>query len=137
LSEPVAVPAVTQRRGALAILSEAKRIGRWVVPPRFRAFAFLGNVRIDLTDAVLSDGTTEIECFALVGEVRIIAPPGLRIECDGDGVAGEFKMREPRSYQRPVDGPLVRVTGTALLGAVIIRITDPSSRGWRERLGIG
>jgi hypothetical protein len=118
----------------LAILSEAKRIGRWVVPPRFRAFALLGNVRIDLTDAVLGNATTEIECFALLGEVRIIAPPGLRIECEGDGLAGEFSMREPRSYERPVDGPLVRVSGTAVLGTVSIRIIDPNSPDWRARL---
>jgi hypothetical protein len=134
VSDPRAVSALPQRRGVLAILSEAKRLGRWAVPARFRAFTVLGVVRIDLTDAELGEGTTEIECFALLGEVRIIAPPGLRIECDGDGVAGEFSMREPKAYRRPVTGPLVRVTGTAVLGTVSVRIIDPNSPGWRERL---
>lgn len=125
---------VPDRRGAVAIMSSAKRDGDWIVPRLFRAFAFWGSVEIDLTAAQLGPGASQIEVVCIMGSVDILVPPELRVECEGDAIMGSFDIdRHVKSTTSP-EAPLIRITGTAFWGAVEVKVVDPNAPDWLDRL---
>jgi cell wall-active antibiotic response 4TMS protein YvqF len=139
-SPPVAHPAVISpelvpdRRGTVAFLSHVRREGDWILPRLFRAVAFMGNVELDLTRARVGPGTSQIELKAIMGSVEILVPPELRLECEGEPFVASFEVnREAPSATSP-DAPLVRITGTAFLASVEVKVIDPNAPGWFEKL---
>lgn len=135
-AHPAVIPEalVPERRGTIGFLSHVRREGDWILPRLFRAIAFLGNVELDLTKVRAGAGTSEIEVKAILGAVTIVVPPDLRIECDGNPVLGSFEVTRRVSSTSAPDAPLVRITGSAILGSVEIKIIDPNQPGWLDRL---
>lgn len=114
------IPAATGSSSILALLGGADRRGAWSVPGRLRVVAVMGGAELDFRRAELTAAITEIRCFSLMGGVDIIVPPELRVECHGTGIMGAFA-----STGNPgtgVDGPMLRVTGVALMGGVSVRV---------------
>jgi hypothetical protein len=133
LAPATAVPA---EKRMLALMSEVSRKGTWVVPARIRAKAFMGTVRLDLREAEIPPGGVDIDATAVMGEVRVVLPPGLSAEVDGLAIMGEFT---DRTSGAPPTGtaPLVRVTGTAFMGAVRVETRLPREstlEAWKRRL---
>ena len=120
-------PEVPEAAGIVAFLSSTLRKGSWVLPRRFRALAVLGNVEIDLRDAVIGVGVSTIEAVAVLGNLEITVPPHLAIECDGDSLFGSFTVRyEERVNTAAASGDrTVRITGTAYSGAVTVTVKGP------------
>lgn len=135
-TNPMLVPneMVPPIRGATAFLSSQTRGGDWILPRLFRAVSFWGNVDIDLTNARLGAGTSHIELMVIMGSVTIIVPPDIRVECDGDPFIGSFDMHGERNSAPPADAPTIRVTGSAILGSVEVRIVDPNAPSWIEKM---
>jgi len=131
LMPPDAVPA---RQGVMAFMSHVHREGDWVLPRLFRALAFMGQAEIDLTRVRIAPGTSEIEVRAIMGEVKIIVPHNLRVECSGHPILGEFKIKRVAKSIPVPDAPLVRITGVAFMGGVSIKVIDPNAPNWIRRL---
>jgi hypothetical protein len=129
---PILVPAevVPEHAGASAIMSAVAHGGDWVLPRRFRVLAFMGQVDLDLTRVRISPGISEIDCRSVMGQVTIVVPHNLRVECVGDAFMGEFSVKWKAQSAALADAPLVRVTGKAIMGAVYVRVVDPNSDGW-------
>jgi hypothetical protein len=125
---------VPERRGAVAVLSTMRRDADWVLPRLFRIFAFWGSSEIDLTQALLAPGTSEIEIRCIMASVQIIAPPDLRVECEVDAVLGSAEVQRQISTPAPADAPVVRITGTAFLGSIEIKVIDPDAPSFMEKL---
>lgn len=110
------VPEVPGRGMIMAVLSGARRHGRWVVPRHLRVVAFLGGAHLDLRDAVLAPGVTEIEVFAFMGGVEITVPAGVRLESIGTAFMGGIDIGAGAGGAG--SGPVVRVSGFVLMGGV-------------------
>ena len=130
----VADELVPQRRGTVAFLSHVKRAGDWTLPRLFRTFALWGNAEVDLTRAQIGAGTSHIEIKCIMANVTVFVPPDLRIECDVDPVIGSFDVIRQAEATRSPDAPLVRITGTAFMGSVEVKVIDPNAPGWFEKL---
>ncbi len=113
--------------GVVSFLSSNEREGRWVLPRRFRALAVLGNVELDLRQAEVGYGLSVIEAVAVLGNVEIKAPPEITVECDGDSLMGTFNLKyEGRASPSMASrDKIVKVTGSAYLGAVTIIVKGP------------
>ena len=61
-------------------------------------------------------------------------PPGLRVECDGNPIIGSFDIRRQTERTAAPDAPLVRISGSAFLGSVDVKVVDPDAPGWLDRL---
>lgn len=134
-AHPTSAPhLVPERRGAVAVLSNMRRDADWILPRHFRIFAFWGNSEIDLTQALLAPGTSEIEIRCIMANVQIIVPPDLRVESEVDAVLGSAEVQRQVSTPAPADAPTVRITGTAFLGAIEIKVIDPDAPSLMERL---
>jgi len=110
------------RERLVAIFSGIVRRGLWRIPRNLRVVAVMGGVQLDLREAELPPGVTEIRAFVFMGGLDVRVPPGVRLETDGVAILGGFedRMDETRSVGR--DAPIVRITGVAILGGVSAQV---------------
>jgi hypothetical protein len=113
--------------GIVAFLSSTEREGRWELPRHLRALAVLGNVELDLREAIVGVGLYVIEAVAVLGNVEITVPPEMHVECDGEALMGSFTLQ----YEGRVNTSAasrehtIRVTGTAYAASVTVRVKGP------------
>lgn len=133
---PVDAPPPEKRM--LVLMSELKRRGEWTPARRNVIRIIMGSATIDLREAHLTPGAvTEFDVSAIMGELKVIVPPGLHVECDGMAIMGEFDD-STTSGDRSSDAPRVRITGSAIMGSVHVRTRLPgegSLAAWKRQLG--
>lgn len=121
----------TPARGIVSFFSDNRKEGRWAVPKRLRVLSVFASVKVDLREAVIQYSESVIEAIAVLGEIQIIVPPEVLVECDGDAFMGAFTLSESKrrgttsTALRPIDGPVIRVTGSAYLGNVTVKVRPP------------
>jgi len=125
---------VPAQRGVLAILSHLRRDADWILPRLFRVVAFWGNAEIDLTHALVGEGTSVIEVKCIMASVEIRVPPDLRVENEVEAVLGSADIRRNAPTAAAPGAPTIRITGSAFLGSVEIKIVDPNAPGLIERI---
>jgi hypothetical protein len=125
----------TARGGVVSFLSSTEREGRWELPRHLRVLAVLGNVELDLREALIGIGVSVIEAVAVMGNIEITVPPDVAVECDGDSLLGSFVLK----YKGRLTGAeaiglrTVRITGTAYAASVEICVKGPD-QGMLKRL---
>lgn len=112
------------------MLSSIVRTGRWDLPRAMRVASFMGQVNLDLTQVAIAPGVSTIEVLCIMGEVKIVVPNSLRVECSGNPVLGEFQFKGAGVAPASPNAPLVRITGTAFAGNVTVRLVDPNAPRW-------
>jgi hypothetical protein len=81
----------------------ARRDGRWVVPSRMEVRVTSGSVRLDFTEAVITQPTLRIDAGVHSGHLTLVTKPGIVVDADDVGVrSGEVKIREPWGHDVPV-----------------------------------
>ena len=117
----------TPARGVVSFFSENRKEGSWELPRHLRVLSVFGNVTVDLREAMILPGESVIEAVAVFAEVKVIAPPHIKVECEGDALMGEFTIkrskRDEATPQPPDSGArVVRITGSAYMASVNIRV---------------
>jgi hypothetical protein len=105
----------------LAVLGNVERRGRFQVPNGYRATSVLGNIELDLRDVAFPDGVTQIHVRAVLGNIEIVVPPHLPVECEGTGILASFAELNRMPAEGAATGPVLRIVGSAVLGNVEIR----------------
>lgn len=126
-STPVPAEKRSRSRNFVAVMSGVVRRGAWVVPKRIHAVALMGGIELDLREAVLDPGVTEIDVLAVMGGVVVTVPPNVRLESDGFAFMGGFadQLKQPASGTG--NAPIVRLTGFAFMGGVEARVLEPGA----------
>jgi hypothetical protein len=106
---------------AVAVMSGTDRKGMWTVPPTFTAFAMMGGVQLDLTDARFEDAETTIQAFAIMGGIEIFVPDDITVQVNGTALMGGFDSRVQDQIQPRPGAPLVKITGLAFWGGVEVK----------------
>ncbi|HEY7876697.1 MAG TPA: DUF1707 domain-containing protein [Gemmatimonadaceae bacterium] len=115
----VSVVDVPARDVLIGIMSGHMRRGRWLVPRHLKVFTVMGGVELDLREAVLAPGVSEIEITALMAGVTVIIPPDVRVECVGSAFMGAFEVHQSRDTVVTATGDrVVRLSGFAVMGGV-------------------
>ncbi len=104
-----------------ALFSNIERRGVWAVPSELGVTAIFGNAEIDLREATMSPGVTELRVRAVFGNLEIIVPPELAVECDGTAVFANFEHHGVAGVADP-ERPLLRVVGSAVFGNVEVKV---------------
>lgn len=120
-------------RSATAVLRREYRGGRWVVADGFAATAILGELHLDLTQAVLQRQHLTMRAAAVLGTIRLLVPDGVRVELARTAASG----RQPPRVLLPGQpgGPVVEIQGFSAFGG--IHATVPRRRGWLGGFGFG
>jgi Domain of unknown function (DUF1707)/Cell wall-active antibiotics response 4TMS YvqF len=116
---PVGAEVPVQGGRILAVMSESRRTGHWVVPPRVEVVSFMADTKIDLTHAVMPPGGAEFHVRSIWAACKIIVPPEVRVINEMHAIMASVVSKasemDPRGA-RP--GPTLRLTGTALMAEV-------------------
>ncbi|MEU9180199.1 DUF1707 domain-containing protein [Streptomyces sp. NPDC048550] len=106
----------------VAVCSSVARKGRWRPGAHTRVVSVLGDVTVDLTEAVFEQQVTEINVTSVLGNVEILVPENVTLRGYGSGVLGNFEVHgEGRAGTTDPNAPVVIVRGFALLGNIEAR----------------
>jgi hypothetical protein len=111
---------------SIAVMSEARRSGQWVVPNVYVAFAFMGGVVLDLRQARFSEREVTIQAYTFMGGVNVIVPEDIEVDVSGIAFMGGFDHRA--SGPGVPGAPRVKIIGFAFMGGVDVRRKPPKKR---------
>ena len=123
------------RKRLTAILGGLERRGAWICPRFVSVTALMGGAEVDLREAELAPGVTEMNIVAIMGGVDLVVPPWLSVEVDATAILGGFEEMH-RAPTTPEPGRrILRITGIALMGGVSIetRLPGESRRDAKRR----
>ena len=131
--EPMALDAYPDQKRWLCIFGGIDKRGRWTVPRHMRVVAVMGGAQIDLREADLAPGVTELHVTCVMGGCHLIVPPNLAVEVDGSAIMGGFQELE-RGHGEPDPGrSLLRVTGLCVMGGFSVETRMPGESGRQAR----
>ncbi|MGW4247283.1 DUF1707 SHOCT-like domain-containing protein [Nocardia sp. NPDC004722] len=114
-----------------ARLSSVERKGTWQVPPAMSLNAFLGNVRLDFTQAVMTTQVVEIHVDEFCGSIDLIVPPEATVDMNSIDLMASSAETKVRSG--PPIGPLhIIVHGTLRFSS--IKAKHPFGTNWKRFL---
>ncbi|MCX5612472.1 MULTISPECIES: DUF1707 domain-containing protein [unclassified Streptomyces] len=105
----------------VAVCSSSARKGRWRPGALTRAVSVMGDITIDLTEAVFEQQVTEINVTCVLGNVEVLVPENVTLRGYGSGVLGNFEVRGEGRGETDPQAPVVIVRGFALLGNIEAR----------------
>lgn len=100
-----------------------QRTGRWVVPARMDLKATSGSIKLDFTEAVISQPALHIDAEVRSGSIRLITKPGIAVDMDDVSVrSGSVKVRAPWEDTAPA---VLRITVAGKCGSGAIFAGPP------------
>lgn len=102
------------------VMGDRHMSGDWLNGDRVECFTLMGSTKIDFRDTTLPAGRVRLDAFVLMGETKIIVPPGLPVRLNLVPFMGEARI-SPEVEQRAIPGePCVEISGLALMGSVVV-----------------
>lgn len=120
-ASPYAGPAGQAAETIVAVCSSSSRKGRWRPGAHTRAVSVMGDITIDLTQAVFEQQVTEINVTCVLGNVEVLVPENVTLRGYGSGVLGNFEVRGESRGETDPQAPVVIVRGFSLLGNIEAR----------------
>ena len=112
---------------------QSQRVGRWTVPARMDLKVTSGHIKVDLTEAVITQPTLHIDAEVRSGHILLVTRPGIAVDLDDVSVrSGHVKVRAPWGDSVPV---FLRVTvaGKCGSGHILARPARRSFWQWLRR----
>jgi len=116
------------------LLGSVERVGAWRVATRTQVRVILGSAVLDLRQAILPAGVTELELEVnvVLGSLEIIVPPGWLIDNRCGAVLAAVEQDE--GHVTPEDERRVlRVSGRVVLGSLNVYERLPGERAWQAK----
>lgn len=113
-----------ERDRIVSVMAETKRRGLWRPARHLDLWCVMSDTRLDLTEALLPSGVTEIHLHGLMCTIRVIVPPGVRIVVQPSAFMSTVSDESFESYDPPHVGtgaPVIRITGTLIMGELKVR----------------
>jgi hypothetical protein len=111
----------------------ATRRGQWVVPARMEIRAVGGTVKLDFTNAVITQPTLQIQAYVRGGGLVLVTKPGIEVDTDGIAVhGGTVRIRPRNGWNEPVR-LRVEVSGENRGGRVAAHPPRRTFRQWLLR----
>lgn len=108
------------RKWVVAIMSGARRTGRWRAGDQLTAIAVMGGAEIDLRQAEFDCPELHIVAIALMGGIDIIVPEGIEVDLQGVAIMGGKDARIAPVPLIP-GAPRIKVTAFPIMGGVDVR----------------
>lgn len=105
-----------------SIMANTKRRGVWRPARHFDLWSIMSETHVDLTEALLAEGVTEIEVRAIMTSVKIIVPPGVRVVMQAGSFMAEVNddVVEPPAVGS--GAPVIRITGFVFMSELKVRV---------------
>jgi hypothetical protein len=107
----------------------ARRDGRWVVPRRMEVRVTSGEVRLDFTEAVITQPCLQIDAEVRSGRLKLVTKPGIVVDTDDVAVrSGHVVVRAPWSDDVPVT---LRIDVSGKVGSGHLTARPPNRTFWQ------
>lgn len=106
----------------LSVMSQTRRRGIWHVPRSLDVWSVMSETNLDLTQAVLSPGVTEIDVHGIMTSVKIVVPPGVRVVMQAGSFMSEISDLTDDPPPVGSGAPVVRITGFVLMAELRISV---------------
>ena len=106
----------------VSIMANTKRSGTWQPPRRLDLWCIMSDTHLDLTEARLLPGVTEIHLRTLMAAVKVIVPPGVRVVVQPSAFMADVS---DEMLDQPAVGsqaPVVRITGKVIMTELKVRV---------------
>jgi hypothetical protein len=111
----------------------SQRVGRWTVPARMDLRATSGHIKVDFTEAVITQHVLHIDAEVRSGHITLVTKPGIAVELDDVSVrSGQVKVHAPWGDNVPSVLRVV-VAGTCGSGRITARPRRRSFWQWLRR----
>jgi hypothetical protein len=104
-----------ERERITAIMSSTKRSGVWRPARRVDLLSIMSESELDLTQALLQPGVTEIRLRALMSQVTVIVPPGVRVVLQPSSIMGSVSDETMEPPAVGSGAPVVRIMGRIVM----------------------
>jgi hypothetical protein len=108
------------------VMGSSKRAGSWTVPFRLELKVVLGELTVDLRDAVFCSDTLDLDLHVLLGSLTLIVHAGTQVENESEEKfsSSSHSTRSTRGMSRI--GLLIRITGRVHWSSLEIKEKPPS-----------
>lgn len=106
----------------VSIMSQTKRRGIWHVPRSLDVWTVMSETHLDLTQAVLPPGVTELEIHGIMTSVKIVVPPGVRVVMQAGSFMSEVTDHTDDPPPVGSGAPVVRITGFVLMAELRVSV---------------
>jgi hypothetical protein len=118
VASPMTVPQAPQAKEVARIdirSGHVQRVDRWVVPQRMDVKVTSGHVKLDFTEAVITQPSLKLDIDVRSGHVRLVTKPGIVVDADDVAIrSGHVKVRAPWGSDAPVQ---LRIEVTGKVGS--------------------
>ena len=106
-----------------------QRVDRWVVPQRMDVKVTSGHVKLDFTQAVITQPSLKLDIDVRSGHVRVVTKPGIVVDADDVAIrSGHVKVGTPWGSDVPV---LLRIEVTGKVGSGHFLAGPPRRTFWQ------
>lgn len=105
----------------LSVMSQTRRDGLWSVPRQLEVVSVMSETVLDLREASLLPGITDISIGGFMTQVTIIVPPGVRVVNRLFAFMATARDLTSRELGPVDDTSVIRVDGWAVMTEVVIR----------------
>jgi hypothetical protein len=105
-----------------SVMSQTSRRGIWHVPRELDVWSVMSETTLDLTQAVLPGGVTEIDLHGIMTSIRIIVPPGVRVVMQAGSFMAEVSDLTDDPPPVGSGAPVVRITGFVFMAELKITV---------------
>ena len=120
-----------ERDRIVSIMANTKRRGTWQPPRHLDVWSVMSETLLDLTEARLLAGVTEIHLRAIMASVKVIVPPGVRVVVQPSAFMAEVSDEALEAPPVGSQAPVVRITGPVFMAELKVVVRH------RERLTSG
>lgn len=121
-----------QADSVMTIMGTVRREGHWRLRRRTTGLVVMGDLKMDLTDAVWEAHECTIAVPVVMGDVTITVPAGINVRDETTTIMGDTKVRG--LGPAPADAPTLVLRGLVLMGDV--KVNGPGFEPLSKRLGL-
>ena len=111
-----------ERDRIVSVMANTKRRGMWQPPRHLDLWSVMSEVNLDLTQARLAPGVTEIHLRAIMATVKVIVPPGVRVVVQPSAFMAEVSDEVLNPPPVGSNAPVVRITGPVVMAELKVRV---------------
>jgi hypothetical protein len=119
----------------LSVMGQTRRRGVWQVPRELKVVSVMSETYLDLTEAHLGPGVTEIRLRVLMSSVKIVVPPGVRVVVQPGAFLSEVADETVDPPPVGSGAPVVRLTGRVVMAELKVSVRKRELTRWSDESG--
>lgn len=106
----------------VSVMSQTSRRGVWHVPRSLDVWSVMSETNLDLTQAVLPAGVTELDLHGIMTSIKIVVPPGVRVVMQAGSFMAEVSDLTDDPPPVGSGAPVVRITGFVFMAELTVTV---------------